>query len=290
MAPATSTENEIEIEECSLAYEVKHTRREGGAGTHLVLDAINLTVSRGEFCSIVGPSGCGKSTLLSILAGLIKATEGSARIEGREITGPSLRTGIIMQAYALFPWRTTQKNVEFGLEIKKVPRAERAQIAEYYLEMVGLADFRQRYPYELSGGMKQRVAIARALAYDPEILLLDEPFAAIDEQTRGQLHEQLLDIWEKTRKTIVFVTHSIEESIFLSDRVVVMTPGPGRIRSIVDIGLARPRLAEIKNTEEFATYRKRVWQLLQTRGELTEEIVLEDGSVILETVPFIEGI
>ncbi|MDR1183425.1 MAG: ABC transporter ATP-binding protein [Coriobacteriales bacterium] len=290
MAPDVSTENEIEISGCSLAYEVKRTRREGGEGTHLVLDSIDLTVSRGEFCSIVGPSGCGKSTLLSILAGLIKTTEGSARIEGSEITGPSLRTGIIMQAYALFPWRTTQKNVEFGLEIKKVPRSERAQIAEYYLEMVGLADFRQRYPYELSGGMKQRVAIARALAYDPEILLLDEPFAAIDEQTRGQLHEQLLDIWEKTHKTIVFVTHSIEESIFLSDRVVVMTPSPGRIRSIVNIELTRPRFAEIKNTEEFAVYRKRIWQLLQARGELTEEVVLDDGSIILETVPFIEGI
>jgi NitT/TauT family transport system ATP-binding protein len=224
------------------------------------------------------------------LAGLIKKTTGSAAIEGKEITGPSLHTGIIMQAYALFPWRTAQKNVEFGLEIKRVPRKERAEIAQGFLEMVGLTDFCSRYPYELSGGMKQRVAIARALAYDPEVLLLDEPFAAIDEQTRGQLHEQLLDIWEKTGKTIVFVTHSIEESIFLSDRVAVMTPSPGKIRRIIDIDLPRPRAAELKSSKEFAVYRREAWQLLQTRGELTKEVVSPFGEKTLKALPFIEGI
>jgi NitT/TauT family transport system ATP-binding protein len=289
-AATIADDAEIAIRGLSLAYDVRRSKKEGGATSLLALDDINLDIRRGEFLSIVGPSGCGKSTLLYILAGLIKKTAGSAKIEGMEVVAPTLHTGIIMQAYALFPWRTVQKNVEFGLEIKKVGKQERRQIAADFLEMVGLSEFASRYPYELSGGMKQRVAIARALAYDPEVLLMDEPFAAVDEQTRGQLHEQLLSIWEKTGKTIVFVTHSIEESIFLSDRVVILTPSPGRVKETIDIDLPRPRPAELKSSAEFAVYRKQVWQLLQNHGELIEEILLEDGNTSLEAVPFVEGI
>jgi NitT/TauT family transport system ATP-binding protein len=276
---------EISIENLSLSYNIKRRKKERGDTKLPALKDVCLQIRKGEFLSLVGPSGCGKSTLLYILAGLQKKTAGSAKINGAEITAPSLHTGIIMQAYALFPWRTIQKNVEFGLEIKGIRKKERAKIATSFIELVGLADFSERYPYELSGGMKQRIAIARALAYDPDILLMDEPFAAVDEQTRGSLHEELLRIWEKTNKTIVFVTHSIEESIFLSDRVAVMTPSPGYIREIVDISLERPRRAEIKASEQFSLYRKQIWQLLQNRGEIAEEVLKSDGRKVLETIP-----
>jgi NitT/TauT family transport system ATP-binding protein len=188
-----------------------------------------------------------------------------------------------MQAYALFPWRTIRKNVEFGLEVKGVPRAERKKIALEYINLVGLTDFADHYPYELSGGMKQRIAIARALAYDPDVLLMDEPFAAVDEQTRSILHDELLRIWERTHKTIIFVTHSIDEAVFLSDRVAVITPSPGTIRKIVGIDLPRPRTGALIGTEEFRKNRNRVWQLLQSAGTATREVKKEDGRVVLDT-------
>ena len=175
----------------------------------LALDNFNLKVKKGEFITVVGPSGCGKSTFLDILAGLSKPTSGKVYIDGEPITGPALDRGIILQGYALFSWRTVEKNIEFGLEIKKIPKEERKKISEKFIELVGLKGFENRYPHELSGGMKQRVAIARALAYDPEVLLMDEPFAAVDAQTRESLQEELLNIWEKTNKTIVFITHDL---------------------------------------------------------------------------------
>jgi NitT/TauT family transport system ATP-binding protein len=228
--------NKIEMNNLSQVYRVK-----SGGNAFYALKDFTLSVREGEFVVVVGPSGCGKSTLLGILSGLFKANSGSIAIDGEAVNGPALDRGFVMQSYALFPWRTIRKNVEFGLEIKKVPRKERRAISETYIDMVGLSGFENRYPHELSGGMKQRVAIARALAYDPKVLLMDEPFAAVDAQTREKLQDELIRIWEKTHKTILFVTHSIEEAVALADRVVVMTENPGTIKEIVHIGLPRPR-------------------------------------------------
>jgi NitT/TauT family transport system ATP-binding protein len=206
----------------------------------VALDSFSFSVEDGAFVAIVGPSGCGKSTLLDIIAGLAKSKGGSIRIDGREVTGPNLDRGFIMQGYALFPWRTVLRNVEYGLEVKRTPRSERRRIAQRYIDLVDLNGFEERFPNELSGGMRQRVAIARAPAYDPKVLLMDEPFAAVDAQTRETLQDALLKIWAKTGKTVIFVTHSIEEAVLLADKVIVMTPRPGRIREIVDIDLPRP--------------------------------------------------
>lgn len=224
----------------------------------------SLSIDKGEFIAIVGPSGCGKSTLLDIISGLSKANSGTITIDGNTITGPALDRGFVMQGYALFPWRTVRKNVEFGLELKKIPKKERAKISQKYLELVGLEGFEERYPHELSGGMRQRVAIARSLAYEPEVLLMDEPFAAVDAQTRETLQDELLKIWEKTNKTIIFVTHSIEEAVLLADRVVVLTKNPGTIKKVVEIDLPRPRTnAEMRVSTDFNWITNNVWELLQ---------------------------
>jgi len=224
----------------------------------------SLSIDKGEFIAIVGPSGCGKSTLLDIISGLSKANSGNIFIDGNTITGPALDRGFVMQGYALFPWRTVRRNVEFGLELKKIPKKERANISQEYLELVGLKGFEERYPHELSGGMKQRVAIARSLAYDPEVLLMDEPFAAVDAQTRETLQDELLRIWEKTNKTIIFVTHSIEEAVLLADRVVVLTKNPGTIKKVVEINLPRPRTnAEMRVSTDYSWITNNVWELLQ---------------------------
>ena len=220
---------------------------------------LNLTVKQGEFLVIVGPSGCGKSTFLDMIAGLAHPSSGEIFIDGKLITGPALDRGIVLQGYALFPWRSVRKNVEFGLEIKKIPAKERPEISQKFIDLVGLTGFEDRYPHELSGGMKQRVAIARALAYDPEVLLMDEPFAAVDAQTREVLQEELLRIWGKTQKTIVFVTHSIDEAVFLGDRVAVMATNPGTIKEIVDINLQRPRDG-IRSAAEFGWIRHKIAQ------------------------------
>ncbi|MFL0196755.1 ABC transporter ATP-binding protein [Clostridium sp. WILCCON 0269] len=229
----------------------------------LALDSLNLKIKQGEFITIVGPSGCGKSTFLDVLAGLSKPTSGEIYIDDKLITGPDLDRGIIFQGYALFPWRTVEQNIEFGLEIKGVPKDKRREISNKFIKLVGLSNFEKRYPHELSGGMKQRVAIARALAYDPDVLLMDEPFAAVDAQTRELLQEELLNIWEETNKTIVFITHSIEEAVFLADRVVVMASNPGRIKEIIEINLPRPRsTVNVRMSQEFNSNRNRIWELL----------------------------
>jgi NitT/TauT family transport system ATP-binding protein len=242
-------------------YQVKQTG-DNKATEFEAIKQLDLTVKKGEFLVIVGPSGCGKSTFLDMIAGLAKPSSGEIYIDGKLITGPALDRGIVLQGYALFPWRTVRKNVEFGLEIKKVPKSERKAISQRYIDLVGLQNFEERYPHELSGGMKQRVAIARALAYDPEVLLMDEPFAAVDAQTRESLQEELLRIWEKTKKTIVFVTHAIDEAVFLADRVAVMTANPGTIKEIVSINLPRPRDG-IRSSAEFGWMRHKIWELLQ---------------------------
>lgn len=228
-----------------------------------VLRDFNLDIREGEFISILGPSGCGKSTFLSILAGLTGRSGGSIAINGQELKGINPNQGVVFQGYALFPWLTVLGNIEVGLEIRGLPKAERRDIAQQYLQLVGLDGFGSRYPHEISGGMKQRVAIARSLAYKPDVLLMDEPFAALDAQTREILQYELLNIWEKYKKTIVFITHSLDEAIFLSDRIAVMTKRPGTIKEIIDVPLPRPRNPELRNTEAFVHLRQRAWDILK---------------------------
>lgn len=229
----------------------------------LALQDLSIRIRKGEFFALVGPSGCGKSTLLHIIGGLSKAT-GTIRINGESVDGPGLNRGIVFQEYALFPWKTVIENVAFGLAMKGISKKERTRTAREYLSLVGLLGFEDRYPDQLSGGMKQRTAIARALAYDPEVLLMDEPFAALDAQTREILQGELLKIWEKTKKTILFVTHSIDEAIYLAQRVAVITARPGRIKKIVDIPLPVPRHAEedIRSSAAFSNIRHELWTLL----------------------------
>ena len=208
------------------------------------LAGIDIEVNEGEFFSLVGPSGCGKSTLLYIIGGFIPSTEGKILVDGREVTSPGVDRGIVFQEFALFPWKTVIENILYGLEQKKIAREERLAIARKYVEMTSLRGMENLYPKELSGGMKQRVAMARTLAYDPDILLMDEPFGALDAQTRVFMQDELLRIWERTRKTVLFVTHSIEEAVHLSDRVAIFSHRPGRIREILPIDIPRPRIRE----------------------------------------------
>ena len=241
----------------------------GRAPGLVALSDVNLLVKMGEFVAVLGPSGCGKSTLLHIVGGLVPAS-GAVLVQGHKIEGPGLDRGIVFQDYALFPWRTVIENVEFGLEIKKLPKAERRAIARRNIAAVGLAGFENRYPAQLSGGMKQRVAIARALAFDPEVLLMDEPFAALDAQTREILQAELLRIWEETGKTVIFITHSIDEAVFLAQRVVVITARPGRIKAIVDVELPEPRYGrDVRSTAEFVAVRRALWELLAEEVDKT---------------------
>jgi NitT/TauT family transport system ATP-binding protein len=269
--------NAIQIQNVGKVFPVKSGRR-GAQQPFVALVNINLEIRAGEFFVIVGPSGCGKSTLLDLIGGLTQPTSGRILISGKPIDGPALDRGLVFQQYALFPWRTAQKNVEFGLEAKGVPARERAEVARRFLELVGLAEFADRYPHELSGGMKQRVAIARSLAYEPDVLLMDEPFAALDAQTRENLQGELIRIWERSGKTIVFITHGIDEAVYLGQRVAVMTSRPGRIKQVVDIPLeSRSREEDIRAAPEFARLRHEIWSLL--RDELRQAEILERDRV-----------
>lgn len=205
------------------------------------LEDITLEVKPNEFLCIIGPSGCGKTTLLRLIAGLDQPSSGEIILDGKKVRSTSPDRGMVFQEFSLFPWRTVLKNVTFGLEIKGYDKQEREKIAKEFIELVGLKGFENRYPYELSGGMKQRVAIARALAPNPAVLLMDEPFGSVDAQTRNILQEELLEIWERTKKTILFVTHSVDEAVYLADRIVVMSARPGRILECVNIDIKRPR-------------------------------------------------
>lgn len=221
------------------------------------LGPFSLDVAPGEFCTVIGPSGCGKSTLLGMLGGLLTTDTGEIRIDGEPVRGPDpRRVATVFQDPGLFPWRTALENVEFGLEIQGVARARRRQIATDLLAPLGLGPFGAKYPRELSGGMRQRVAIGRALAVDSEILLMDEPFGALDEQTRVLMGEWLLDIWRRTKKTVVFITHSLHEALALSTRVVVMTARPGRIKTVLELPLPYPRAME---SSEMVSLRARLW-------------------------------
>jgi len=216
------------------------SEKKGGKVTHALQD-FNLEVGAGEFVTIVGPSGCGKTTLLKIVAGLEIASEGAVYLDQNRVTGPGPERGLVFQDFALFPWRDVTGNVVFGPELLKVPAAERVKTAEHYIRLVGLSGNERKYPAELSGGMKQRVAIARALANNPEVLLMDEPFGSLDAQTRSQMQKELLYIWQENRKAVLFVTHSVEEAVYLSNRIVVLSAGPGTIKQIYTIDLSYPR-------------------------------------------------
>ncbi len=233
-----------------------------GAGTFTALDNVSFHVDRNEFVSFVGPSGCGKSTLLRIVAGLEDATSGSVSMWGKEIEGPGAERGMVFQSYTLFPWLTVRENIEFGLTLRRMPLFEKRAVSERFLELVGLTRFSRAYPKELSGGMKQRVAIARALANNPEVLLMDEPFGALDPQTKGSMQELLLNIWEKEKTTIVFITHDIEEAIFLSQRVYVMQAHPGRIREEVAVPRELRSQPETRDSEVFLKLKKHIVSLI----------------------------
>lgn len=243
--------------------------RTGRRGDLLALDRVDLQAIRGEFVSIVGPSGCGKSTLLYIVAGLLDASDGEVLVDGRRIAGPAPDRGLVLQNSSIFPWRTVEQNVAFGPQLAGMAAGERRPLVKRYLDMVGLAKFATFYPRELSGGMKQRIAIAQMLICEPSVLLMDEPFGALDSLSREVLQDQLLQLWERDRKTVLFVTHSIDEAVLLSDRVVVMSPLPGQVKEIVPIDLPRPR-QETRALPEFGRLRNHIWAAI--RQETVEAI------------------
>lgn len=238
---------EIEIKNVSMIY------KQNNGEDVVALENVNMDIKQGEFISLLGPSGCGKTTLLRIIADLIEPSKGEVSVQGQSPRDTRLQRkyGIVFQNPVLYDWRTVRRNICMPMEIMKVEKPERTRRIDKMLDLVGLSDFGYQYPFQLSGGMQQRVGIARALALNPEILLMDEPFSALDEFTREKLNEDLLSIWRKTNKTVIFVTHNISEAVFLSDRVVVLSPHPGRVSAIVDIKLPRPRTSEMRETSAF---------------------------------------
>ncbi|WP_229402707.1 ABC transporter ATP-binding protein [Micromonospora okii] len=247
---------------------VSRTYDVGGQPFHALRD-VDLDIADREFVTVVGPSGCGKSTLMNIAAGLVDPTGGEVLVDSRPVHGPSPERGVIFQQYALFPWLTVRQNVEFGLQIAKVGRAERRRRAQHFIDLVGLTDFADALPRMLSGGMRQRCAIARAYAVDPGILLMDEPFGALDALTRVQLQDQLLATWGSERRTVMFITHDVDEAVYLANRVVVMAARPGRVYEVIDVDLPYPRTEAVRLSAEFSQIRNRVWRAVyhQTSSE-----------------------
>ncbi|HEX3939836.1 MAG TPA: ABC transporter ATP-binding protein [Xanthobacteraceae bacterium] len=245
------------------ARNVNLTFRPANRAPLRALGNFDIEVEEGEFLSIVGPSGCGKSTFLNILLGLIKPDSGELMMKGKKVAGPSGDRAMVFQEFGLLPWRTVRHNIELGLELKKMPAAKRHAVADRLIALVGLAGFENHYPHELSGGMKQRVGLARALATDPDVLLMDEPFAALDAQTRDLMQAELLRIWREARKTVLFVTHQIDEAIYLSDRVMVMSKRPGRAKKTFAIDLPRPREYEMRVTPRFNDLKLEIWNTLK---------------------------
>jgi NitT/TauT family transport system ATP-binding protein len=254
---------QLQIENVRLEYELR------GGGSLLAIDEVTIDVPKNQFAVIVGPSGCGKSSLLYLVAGLTEPSAGRILLDQREILGPGRDRGMVFQSYTLFPWLTVRENVEFGLRRRNVPAEERERIVNHYLNEIGLAAFHEAHPKQLSGGMMQRVAIARALANDPEILLMDEPFGALDSQTRTQMQQLLLKVWEHDQKTVLFVTHDIDEAILLGDRVYVMTSRPGRIKQEIAIPIPRPRSIEVVMEPEFIALKRKILGLL--KNEIHDE-------------------
>jgi NitT/TauT family transport system ATP-binding protein len=248
---STSNATKISVHEVSKVFSL-------GKEAFTALDRVSLDIADNEFVTVVGPSGCGKSTLMNILAGLEAPSGGQALVDGAPVKGPGPERGVIFQQYALFPWLTVRRNVEFGLKTAGTGKAERREKADQYIEMVGLTQFADALPKMLSGGMRQRCAIARAYAVNPSILLMDEPFGALDALTRVNLQEQLLETWSQDRRTVMFITHDVDESVFLANRVVVMAARPGRIYDVIEVP-ATTRDEEFRLSSEFAELRKRVW-------------------------------
>ncbi len=228
------------------------------------IEGLDLRVYEGEFVSIVGPSGCGKTTFLNVAGGLLEPTGGQLLLNGREVRGPGRDRAIVFQSPLLLPWRSVLKNVTYGLECQGARGGKAEALARQYLALVGLSGFERHYPHQLSGGMQQRVNLARALAVDPDLLLMDEPFAALDAQTREVMQQELLETWAQTRKTVVFITHQINEAVYLSDRVVVFSGRPGRAKEVVPIDLPRPRALEIKRDPQFIAYDEHIWNLIKS--------------------------
>lgn len=273
-------EPKISLRAVTKKFSVRAVRGQSAATTLRALDGVSLDVQTGEFVSLVGPSGSGKSTLLDLLGGLISPTSGEVLVNGNAVTGAGLDRAIVFQQYALFPWRTARANVEFGLEAQGLRRRQRAAKAREFLDLVGLTGFENRYPHELSGGMKQRVAIARSLAYDPDILLMDEPFAALDAQTRELMQDELLRIWQATQKTVVFITHGIDEAIYLGQRVAVLSARPGRIKQVVDVDLGKRAAGEdLRSATAFVEYRHQLWSLLHDEVQRAQLGSSPTGSV-----------
>ena len=254
----------LSIDEVTVRFEIR------GKPPVAALDRVSLAVEERQFSVIVGPSGCGKSTLLRLVAGLQTGTEGSVTLDGEPIRGPSADRGMVFQSYTLFPWLTVQRNVEFGLTLKGVARPERQRTAAGLMEQVGLAGFEDAYPEQLSGGMRQRAALARALANEPRILLMDEPFGALDSQTRQLMQQLLLDVWERDHKTVLFITHDTDEAIFLADVVHVMTARPGRIKRSLPIDIPRPRSTETLTSADFNRYKREILALMHDEAVRAE--------------------
>lgn len=261
----------LEIRNVSKTYDI-----DGSNPVH-ALDGVDLTVAEGEFVSVIGPSGCGKSTLFNIIGGLIPDYEGSVQIDGHSVDGAHKDVGVVFQEESTFPWRTTLDNVAFPLEVEGIDRATRTDTAKKFIRLVGLDGFENHYPAQLSGGMKQRTAVARTLAYEPRIMLLDEPFGALDEQTRMLLGDKMLEIWAELKQTMLLITHNITEAVQLSDRVVVMTFRPGVIKEVVPIELPRPRTSEVIATPEFGTYVGKLWTLL--REEASQGMIETEAQI-----------
>jgi NitT/TauT family transport system ATP-binding protein len=269
--PATATSVQTEVAPAPALIRARGLSKvyaTATSGEVVALKNLDFEIYDGEFVSVVGQSGCGKSTLLKVLAGLLPYTAGSVELNGMVLRGPTSETAVVFQSPVLLPWRTVLDNVLLPIEFRKLPMASYRRSASDLLEMVGLRDFAQRYPFELSGGMQQRAAIVRALVQDPRLLLMDEPFGALDAMTREQMNLELLRIWRQSRKTVVFITHSIAEAIFLSDRVIAMTARPGSIAEIINIDLPRPRELSVINTDRFGRYAARLRSLLEAQGGL----------------------
>lgn len=251
------TDAHVSLRDVEIAYPGRR-----GEQPFVAVDGITFDVAKGEFVTIVGPSGCGKSTLLLAIDGLLHPSRGDVEVGGAPVTGPGRDRAMVFQEFGLLPWRTVLANVTFGLEVAKHKGAEAKARGRELLRLVGLEGYEDHHPHQLSGGMRQRVGLARALAVRPEVLLMDEPFGALDAQTREIMAGELLKIWDRERKTVLFVTHGIDEAIYLADRVVVMTKGPGRIKEIIDIGLPRPRGANVRSSAEYIEHRERLASLL----------------------------
>jgi NitT/TauT family transport system ATP-binding protein len=272
MKPLPGVHGRIEVRDVGVMFESR-------GDAVIAVDNVSLVIEPGEFVSLIGPSGCGKSTLLNIVAGFVRPTSGTTLLDGKAISGPGSDRGVVFQQYSLFPWLTVRKNVEFGLKMQGVPASKRETSARTLLGLAGLLSFENHYPDQLSGGMKQRVGIVRALATSPQVLLMDEPFGALDAQTRVVMQEILTNIWQKFRLSVMFVTHDIDESIFLSDKVFVMTARPGRIKAVIPVGLPRPRTAEMTTSREFVDLTRRLRALIREESLMAMGGELKEGGL-----------